>query len=49
MVATLQSFSRDGVLEMGLSQTDLFHGEAEGGDLGSLAAWRVDELDRAAV
>jgi hypothetical protein len=33
----------------GVSRTDLFYGEAEGGDLGSLAAWGVDELDRAAV
>ncbi|WP_244500401.1 hypothetical protein, partial [Methyloceanibacter methanicus] len=31
------------------SSSDLFHGEAEGGDLGSLAAWRVDELDWAAI
>ena len=33
----------------GLSRTDLFHGEAEGGDLGSLAARGVDEFDRADV
>ena len=31
------------------SSSDLFHGEAEDGDLGSLAAWGVDELDRATV
>ena len=33
----------------GVSRTDLFHGEAEGGDLGSLAARGVDEVDRPEV
>ena len=33
----------------GLSSSDLFYGEAEGGDLGPLAAWGVDEFDRTAV
>ena len=33
----------------GLSSSDLFYGETEGGDLGSLAARGVDELDRSAV
>ena len=32
-----------------LSSSDLFYGEAEGGDLGPLAAWGVDEFDRTAV
>ena len=33
----------------GLSSSDLFYGEAEGGDLGPLAAWGVDEFDRTAI
>ena len=36
-------------VEEGLSRTDLFHGEADGGDLGSLAARGVDEFDWAEV
>ena len=42
-------FEKRWSVQDGLSRTDLFHGEAEGGDLGSLAARRVDEFDRAAV
>lgn len=33
----------------GLSSTDLFHRDADGGDLGSLATRGVDELHRSAV
>ena len=36
-------------VEDGISPEDLFHREAKGGDLGSLAAWGVDEFDRAEV
>lgn len=28
-----------------LSLTDIFHGQTEVGDLGSMATWSVDELD----
>ena len=33
----------------GVASSDLFHGEAEGRDLGSLAAWRVDDFYRAVI
>ena len=42
-------FEKRWSVQDGLSRTDLFHGEAEGGDLGSLAARGVDEFDRADV
>ena len=36
-------------MQMVLSTSDLFYGETEGGDLGSLAARGVNELDRSIV
>ena len=35
--------------EDGIPAEDIFYGETEGGDLGPLAAWGVDEFDRPEV
>jgi hypothetical protein len=36
-------------VEDGIPAEDIFYGETEGGDLGPLAAWGVDEFDRPEV